>query len=515
MADLPKPRRLAQGMGTAVAKRTVFRPEDHQSWARVATRVATGNLSLLSDESYHVPNEFEGLRAAIASGALITSGRHLQHGDKNQPLKNLELFSNCATAPASFLLFYLLLNGAGVGRSYDDDLMLVDWANCPEIRFVLSRDHKDYPKTNKEALDFLLTFANPSCISEENSFGLFEYLIQSGWSRHSYDHHKVEDSREGWAKIVELLEARAFAVNKTPIVFDFSDVRPLGAPIGGMQNRPASGPLSLIRGLLNIQKHVLTPSRRGLIQPWEQAMRIDHYLSQEVQVGGARRAARMSTKDWRDPGIFDFIMIKSEGGLWTSNNSIMVDAEFWEQARQPDSRARAIFNAVTANAYINGEPGFINGDKLEDAMTGFDRKRPVRALPIAFSPCVTKDTKVFTETGWQTVESLIGKPFMAVVAGATYHASGFYYSGQKNVYILRTNLGSELRITAEHEIMSTEGWCPVSMLRPDFNLILPTEVNGSNYATVTSVTPAGSSDVYNCMVSEVHCYNAEGIIVRG
>ena len=53
------------------------------------------------------------------------SGRHLQHGDTNQSERNMEVFTNCATAPASFILFYLLLNGSGVGRTYDNDMMIV------------------------------------------------------------------------------------------------------------------------------------------------------------------------------------------------------------------------------------------------------------------------------------------------------------------------------------------------------------------------------------------------------
>ena len=103
-----------------------------------------------------------------------------------------------------------------------------------------------------------------------------------------------------------------------------------------MQGRPASGPVSLLRALLNIRRQVIEPARtRGADLPlWEQAMLVDHHLSVEVQVGGARRAARMATKNWRDPGIFRFIRCKSEGGLWTANNSVMVDREFWQRVEQ-------------------------------------------------------------------------------------------------------------------------------------------------------------------------------------
>ena len=44
-----------------------------------------------------------------------------------------------------------------------------------------------------------------------------------------------------------------------------------------------------------------------------------------------------------------------------------------------DRLAQALFDAATACAYVNGEPGFINGDRLEDARTGFARAKPATA----------------------------------------------------------------------------------------------------------------------------------------
>jgi hypothetical protein len=164
-----------------------------------------------------------------------------------------------------------------------------------------------------------------------------------------------------------------------------------------MQGRPASGPVSILRALLNIRRQVIEPARsRGAdLPPWAQAMLVDHHLSVEVQVGGARRAARMATKNWRDPGIFRFIRCKSEGGLWTANNSVMVDHEFWQRVEQatalvaagraPETfdpltrHALTVFEDVTRCAYINGEPGFINGDRLEDHRNGAAWEKPVHA----------------------------------------------------------------------------------------------------------------------------------------
>jgi adenosylcobalamin-dependent ribonucleoside-triphosphate reductase len=389
-------RPLDPGMGVAVARRTVFRPEDAECFGRVADRVAEGNMSLLGrPHGAREAIERARLRNAIATGALITSGRHLQHGDAQQASRNMEVFTNCATAIASFSKFYLLLNGSGVGRAYDDALVAVDWAGAPEVLLYLAPDHADYPRDRAGLLRFATEFgllpwgADPAGLDEDaiRRFIAAEWMAAPAEAQAGAIHHRVEDSREGWAKAIEHLESLAFAgARDRTLVLDFSAIRPRGAPIGGMQGRPASGPLSLMRAIMAIRRDVIGAARDGrLAEPWEQAMLVDHFLSVEVQVGGARRAARMATKNWRDPGILRFIRSKSEGGLWTANNSVMVDAAFWRgvqaaragSARPDDAHALAVFDEVTRCAFVNGEPGFINGDMLEDHRTGSARDKPI------------------------------------------------------------------------------------------------------------------------------------------
>ena len=397
-APLPA-RKLEPGMGVAVARRTVFRPEDDECFGRVADRVAAGNMSLLGRQLTAAEQDEQArLRNAIATGALITSGRHLQHGDADQAGRNMEVFTNCATAITSFAKFYLLLNGSGVGRAYDDELVAVDWADAPEILLYLSPAHRAYPRSDAELRHFAAELSLPPGAGVDAVRGWIGRELLAGLADAPAGAiiHQVADSREGWAKAIELLESLAFeGASGRQVVFDLSAIRPRGAPICGMQGRPASGPISMLRALLNIRRHVIEPARSlGADLPlWEQALLVDHHLSVEVQVGGARRAARMATKTWRDPGIFRFIRCKSEGGLWTANNSVMVDAEFWQlvaQARAlvadgaaPESlaplarHALAVFEDVTRCAYINGEPGFINGDRLEDHRTGSAWDKPV------------------------------------------------------------------------------------------------------------------------------------------
>ncbi|MDT7527759.1 hypothetical protein OVY29_03655 [Sphingopyxis sp. SE2] len=363
-----------------------------ENWGELAARVSLGNASLLrlhnpADAPYGTPEvesrEREELGKLIARGAVLMSGRHLQHGDRHQVIRNQEVFTNCSTAATSFALFYLLLNGSGVGRCYDDDLMLVNWDNMPTIRVVLDELHPDFDH------------------SQHTSIRDARHLYGKGTN---VTWHEVADSREGWAVAIELLEIMAYqkAYRDHLLVLDFSRVRGRGEPIMGMQGRPSSGPVPLMNALEKIAK-----VKGAGLAPWRQTLYIDHYLAEPVLVGGARRAARMSTKHWTDFEAVDFIEVKrpieydgmpmtqvaayrSECNnpplafLWSSNNSITVDAEFWRRVELPEGHseyndrltrhARAVLQRGAECAYGDGtgEPGFINADKLVRNDAGMD-----------------------------------------------------------------------------------------------------------------------------------------------
>lgn len=355
-------RDLDPGMGEGVADRTILRTikGTKETWGDVARRVALGNVSL-GPSTVHIDDanaEFENLRDHIANARVLLSGRHLQHGDHNQWSRPGEVFTNCSTAATSAIKKYLLLNGSGVGRSYDDVLMVVDWREQPYVVCSIDCDHAD---------------AGPL---DETQRYEFHNLEQARLEHPDAIVFIVPDSREGWAKAIEQIERMAYEKSHTKtLILDFSLVRPAGSPIGGMQGRPSSGPVPLMRAiqLVNLLRHMD-------MEPWEQAMRVDHELARVVMVGGVRRAARIALKNWRDPGIFKFINIKQDGGLWSANNSIVVDKDFWSKVQQamkdveegnPDNwpevgHAYHVFKAVVTAQYEHGsgEPGFVNVDKL-------------------------------------------------------------------------------------------------------------------------------------------------------
>lgn len=444
--------------------------QERETWADVADRVSEGNALLLAGTAglREMEDEREAMRHHLRQASILMSGRHLQHGDFSQPGRNLEIYTNCSTSATSFLLFYLLLNGSGVGRDYSDHMIKADLSYMPIVVPVIDMGHKDVQSGEIVAM------------TRRDA----EHL----YAGRKIVHFEVPDSREGWAKVLEKIEYMAFLGTERETVFvpDFSKVRSRNSPIAGMQGRPASGPGPLMQAIANIAR-----LRDAGMAPWRAAMYADHYAAECVLVGGARRAARMATKYWKDETVIDFVNLKRGGFLWSSNNSVLVDAEFWELVQADEApegklfswqHARAVYKALTEASYFDqtGEPGLINVDRLtwnaegvEELMDGnfaeSDKykleaetleltKSLVQAwaagdYQVITNPCVTGDTWVQTSEGPRQVNELIDTPFKAMVDGKEYQATGFWKTGDKKVFKVKTDRGYEVRATDNHKLL--------------------------------------------------------------
>jgi adenosylcobalamin-dependent ribonucleoside-triphosphate reductase len=357
--------------------------QEVEEWEDVAERVALGNSLLEPRPLFQLP-EREQLRHHLRQASLLMSGRHLQHGDETQPSRPGEVFTNCSTSASTFILFYLLLNGSGVGRAYDDAMIKADLNQMPIVVCTIDWSHKDVEK------------------------GIIQGYQTKRDAEHLYSGRKittfdVPDSREGWAKAFETIERMAFEGRRDEVlILDFTGVRPKNAPIMGMQGRPASGPGPLMGAIVNIAK-----LRDAGMAPWRAAMYADHYAAECVLVGGARRAARMATKYWRDESVLDFIQVKRGGFLWSSNNSVTVDQDFrdavlkvrkfmtdgraefrgfrndeekiaWllrgRRISAEEAHAYRVMMAIAEAAYYDktGEPGIINQDRLTQNNSGIE-----------------------------------------------------------------------------------------------------------------------------------------------
>ena len=522
-------RSISPGMGQAVAERTILRRKDDgamEVWEDVARRVAKGNTELHTSGVA----DFDKLFHHLAAGNTLLSGRHLQHGDSLQWSRPMEVFTNCSTAPTSFLSFYLLLNGSGVGRCFDSDLMLVNWDHAPTVRCVIDESHPDFDITIHESKRDAL-----------HKFGTGSNVI---W-------HEVADSREGWAKALEIWELLAFEKIHAArmLILDFSKVRGRGSPILGMQGRPSSGPAPLMGAFAK----ALTLKGAG-ITPFKQNMCVDHYFAECVLVGGARRSARMSVMHWLDPNIFQFITIKQPieyyektveeiqairaerklmPFLWSSNNSVTVDKEFWSLLGSDEplitdasharwTRARTVFKAITETAYSGGtgEPGIINADLLVQNDAGWTdlnrgdyvgsakfqvedetqillsklaKRAKKKKHHTIVNPCVPGDTPILTSDGYANIQDLVGNTVDVWNGKKWVSVTPFSTGYNPTVTVLLSN-GVSLRVTPTHEFILAgteyidrkEYRTAASALKDGdklFKYLMPTVEGGVNYET--------------------------------
>lgn len=156
--------------------------------------------------------------------------------------------------------------------------------------------------------------------------------------------HTVDDSREGWVAAVKVILDAAMGKRKVPN-FDYSQVRPKGAPIkgfGGIASGP--GPLEdLIKSLIDLlQVDKPTPITSTHI------VDIFNYIGKCVVSGGVRRTAEIMFGDIDDTQFIDLKLDKEAlyDRRWASNNSIFATAGM-------------DYEPFIERIATNGEPGFI------------------------------------------------------------------------------------------------------------------------------------------------------------
>ena len=128
-----------------------------------------------------------------------------------------------------------------------------------------------------------------------------------------------------------------------------------------------------------------------------------------------------------------------------------------------------IWNRIIASAHKYAEPGIIYIDEVNRHNHMMNSMGPIYAC----NPCVTADTLVYTDEGLITMGELYStqKDFDAVVDARygyenTFHASSkAFKTGVKKVFKLMTKEGYTLRATADHKIMTPNGYVPLGDLK--------------------------------------------------
>jgi ribonucleoside-diphosphate reductase alpha chain len=138
--------------------------------------------------------------------------------------------------------------------------------------------------------------------------------------------------------------------------------------------------------------------------------------------------------------------------------------DYVEVGEELSMPAEVIWEDIVEGAHENGEPGVIYLERVNKQHSFDVEKHPDHQI-LATNPCVTGDTLVSTENGLVPAEELYeqGVAQDVVVDGrlsedTLKEASSVYQTGEKDVYKLTTAEGYELRLTADHRVMTDDGW---------------------------------------------------------
>jgi len=261
-------------------------------------------------------------------------------------------------------------------------------------------------------------------------------------------------------------------------------------------------------------------------------MRVFDVATDVIKQGGKRRGANMGILNAEHPDILGFIRAKERGEFANFNTSVAVTDEFMHAVERNDEyglvnprtkeevrkiNAREVFNEIVTYAWKTGDPGIVFMDEI-------NRHNPIPVIGKieATNPCVTADTWVMTAEGPRQIEELIDKKFVAIVNGEEWESSeeGFFETGVKPVYKLKTAEGFELRLTADHPVMKVERitryrvvtqWSNAGDLKPGDKI----KMNRERFvASVEEVVPDGIEKVYDVQIPGINAFDANGFVVH-
>lgn len=268
----------------------------------------------------------------------------------------------------------------------------------------------------------------------------------------------IPDTREGWVQSVEKL-INAHILGLALPTFDYSLIRPIGAPIRGFGGI-ASGPGPLIE--LHEALDRVLESRRGL--PVDERTIVDmmNMIGKCVVSGNVRHTAEIA---FGSPDSDEFLDLKNyeknperaEYG-WTSNNTVF-------------AHTGMDYAPVCKRVALNGEPGFFWLDNARAFGRMGDPRNDRDARAQGGNPCLEQTLESFelcclVETFPERHETL--EEFLATLESAYLYAKtvtlGVTHWEQSNSVMLRnrrigTSLSGIAQFVARRGIEELRRWC--------------------------------------------------------
>lgn len=327
----------------------------------------------------------------------------------------------------------------------------------------------------------------------------------------------VPDTIEGWADALGALLSSYFtgeqpmpAFADRKVMFDFSEIRPAGAPLASGSGRaPGPGPLSrsleCIRTVLETRlAEAGSPCRLRPIDCYDMVM----HASDAVLSGGVRRSATIclfspDDRDMATAKTGDWFVSNPQRGR--SNNSALL---------LRDSTSPKLFATLIESVREFGEPGFVWADSTEiiynpcveiglypvDRQTGASGWAFCNLCEINLKACQSREA--FQRAA--TAAAILG----TIQAGYT----DFPYLGETTVRIVRDEalLGCSMTGMMDNPSMAFDAKLQVEMaqLILDVNASVAAKLGINPAARATCVKPAGTSSCILGTASGIHAHHA-------
>ena len=225
---------------------------------------------------------------------------------------------------------------------------------------------------------------------------------------------------------------------------DLSFVRPAGSPVKNSAIT-STGVIPFMKRFSQSTNEVAQDGRRGALM---ESISIKHPDSEEFidakLVSGEVTGANISVK--LDD---DFMNSAMNGKMYVQQFPINSDNPRFSK----EIDAQKLWKKIIHNAWKSAEPGILFWDKIiKESVPDCYADQGYKT--ISTNPCLPSNTWVMTDIGPQQIKDLINESFSTLTNGTKDLSGyeGFFYTGNKEIFKIKTKKGYVLEGTDNHQI---------------------------------------------------------------